>query len=460
MPVSAIFGIFAVMKRENLKVVIVNRSDRTGGAAMVSLRLVRALRRAGVDARMLVAEKLGDEPYVAAIASRRRMLLPFLEERLRIFIANGFDRSTLFKIDTASDGIDISRHPWIRGADVICLNWINQGMLSLRGIRRLCAMGKPVVWTMHDMWCMTGICHHAGDCARYLTPGQCGECPLLGRHSSEKDLSFKTFRRKQKLYAGAGIRFVAVSSWLADKGRRSSLLGAEDLRVIPNAFPIEEFPARITPFEEIADNISEDKTGNITENISKNGSGDINILFGAARLDDPIKGWPVLMESLETLRDKHPEIARRLRLTLFGDIRDRSLLDRIPISHDWLGRVNPGQLSAIYRNGDIVLSTSDYETLPGTLIEGQASGCIPVAFDSGGQRDIIEHLSTGYLAEKTPDIRESARNIAAGILWAVSMTEGDIGSVRNRMRRSVEERFAEDAVARRYTDLFHELLKR
>ena len=37
-----------------MKVVIISRSDDTGGAAIVSLRLMDALRARGVDARMLV----------------------------------------------------------------------------------------------------------------------------------------------------------------------------------------------------------------------------------------------------------------------------------------------------------------------------------------------------------------------------------------------------------------------
>ena len=45
----------------------------------------------------------------------------------------------------------------------------NQGMLSLTDIRRIIQSGKPIVWTMHDMWPFTGICHYAGDCDKYAT---------------------------------------------------------------------------------------------------------------------------------------------------------------------------------------------------------------------------------------------------------------------------------------------------
>ena len=43
------------------------------------------------------------------------------------------------------------------------------------------------------------------------------------------------------------------------------------------------------------------------------------------------------------------------------------------------------------------MSTARYETLPTTLIEGQAAGCTPVAFDSSGQCDIISNAKEGIL---------------------------------------------------------------
>ena len=49
-----------------MKVVIVNRSDARGGAAVVSKRLAEALRREGVETDMLVLEKLeGEDSFFA-----------------------------------------------------------------------------------------------------------------------------------------------------------------------------------------------------------------------------------------------------------------------------------------------------------------------------------------------------------------------------------------------------------
>ena len=54
------------------KILIINKSDSTGGAAVVSRRLMEALRAEGADARMLVVEKLTDSPLWRWLRRRRR----------------------------------------------------------------------------------------------------------------------------------------------------------------------------------------------------------------------------------------------------------------------------------------------------------------------------------------------------------------------------------------------------
>lgn len=417
------------------RIVLINKSDTTGGAAVVSRRLMEALRREGADARMLVAERLSDSPHIATIASPLRIKATFAADRLRVALANGFDRDTLFKIDAAAAGVDLSRHPWVREADAILINWINQGVLSLGGIRRLLRAGKKVVWTMHDMWNFTGVCHHAGDCLRFRSDspcgGSCGECPLLKRHASPSDLSARTLLAKERLYDAGAISFVAVSRWLADEARASRLLATRDLSVIPNAFPLPDSSI-------LSRRIGADAPS-------------LNLIFGAARLDDPIKDFPLLIDVTRALRERHPEVADRCRLHLYGGIKDASLLERLAISYTHHGMIrNPEKITDLYLDSHIVLSTSRRETLPGTLIEGLAHGCWPIAFHAGGQGDIITDGLTGSLLERS-------RHDAAAMADAIAAAPAIDCSVSRRLHESVERSFSAPAVAREYLRLLSEL---
>lgn len=414
-----------------MKVTFISHSDLLGGASVVTYRLMQALQRMGVDARMIVYTRTAtDDPSITAVGSRFMRGVKFMAERAAIMAHRGITYANLFKVSTASVGYRVDRHPWVREADVICLAWINQGLLSLDAIRRLGALGKPIVWTMHDMWCMTGICHHALDCTRYR--GECGECPYLGADIAD-DLSHRVWLRKQALYASVPVTFVAVSRWLARCAAQSRLLAGADVRVIHNAFPVDSFftsaPHRVEHF-----NIDYSRA---------------LIVMGAARLDDTIKGLPLAIEALNYLFDNHPEVASRAQIVLFGELRQPALLDNLRFSHAWIGRVNdPQLLRVLYATASVVLSSSLYETLPGTLIEGQAAGALPVTFGRGGQEDIVTHLTDGYIA-RYPDTTDLAR----GIMWALEQTPD-----REEMHASVRRRFAASAIAARYVDLFRELL--
>lgn len=427
-----------------MKIVILNKSDSTGGAAVVSRRLMEALRLEGVDARMLVCEKLTDSPYIELAASPKIIKSRFYLERLKIFIANGFNRSTLFKIDTGEEGLPLWRHPLVKQADAILINWVNQGMLSLKGFEKILQLRKPVIVTMHDMWEMTGICHHAYSCQHYLK--ECGDCPLLGSKASFSDLSHKIWLRKNVILKEkqltTGLTFVAVSNWLKDKASQSSLLSSQRVEVIPNAWIFKE---------------ETDNGGSNTTKRNKN-QDEIRILFGAARLDDPIKGLDTLKTALGLLSKEYPQMGERLKLTVFGNIFNPALLEDFSVKVDNLGVLNGEEaVRKAYESSDILVSASSYETLPGTLVEAQAYGCIPVSFNQGGQADIIDHKTTGYLASYHEDPEQRARNLAEGILWASDLLykATQYENILEKMRKSVEVKFDYRKIARKYLNLIN-----
>lgn len=408
------------------KVVLISHADILGGASLTTYRLMYALRRAGVDARMIVFTKLTDDENVSLVSSRYMRSLSFLMERGEIFVRNGFNRKDLFKVSTASTGIGLTRHPWVREADVIHLHWINQGFVSLRGLRQLVRLGKPMVWTMHDMWCFTGVCHHSLGCKKYTDV--CGACPLLGS-DRPVDLSTKTQRRKGRIYDNSDIHFVGVSNWIAERARESRLLCNADIKVIPNAFPIETYYTE-SKHEPTAFGLDYSRR---------------LIVMAASTLDDHIKGLPLGIKALNKFAAQYPELTAESQLLLFGRLKNPHALKDLRFPFRFMGRIDDQNLMRrIYAASDVVISPSLFETLPGTLIEGQAAGCVPVSFDRGGQADIIDHMKTGYIAFY-PDTDDFAR----GIHWALTQAPD-----RNMLHEEVRRKFASEAVAARYIELY------
>ena len=419
-----------------MRVLIVNTSERTGGAAVAAHRLMDALNDNGVKTMMLVRDKQTDDICVASCGSSIKNKWNFIWERVVIWWHNRLSRQNLFKISIANTGIDITKTREFEEADIIHLHWINQGMLSLKGIRKILQSGKPVVWTMHDMWPLTAICHHAYECQHYVTA--CHDCPFL-QHPNGRDLSHKVFRKKQRLLsshgsAGMNLTFVAVSDWLAERARQSALTGHFQVKVIPNALSLHQFT--------IIDRIDARSALKIKEPYV--------IVFGAARIDDPIKGMDYLIEALQRLTDSGRVHASDIRLLLFGNLRNPEVLTKMPVPYTYLGYINDTyKQSEIYSASNATVSSSLYETFGQTLIEAMACGSIPVSFDGSGQTSIISHLKNGFLAS-----RLSAESLAEGIEWALRSNLS-----AQELRRSVIRHFAESVVANHYINLYQSIVQ-
>ena len=415
-----------------MRVLLVNTTEQKGGAAIAANRLMVALNGHGVKAKMLVSRKQTANLSVVETGSNWRYRLNFLKERMRIFIANKFSKANLFAVDIASDGMDITKLPEFKEADVIHLHWINQGFLSLKDIARIIKSGKPVVWTLHDMWEFTGICHYADSCRQFMT--ECHYCPLL-KSPGERDLSYEIFVRKLKLFEKANVQFVAVSNWLADCARQSSLLRNQNIQVIPNVLPV----ARYVRKEKIA---SREYFGlPLDKKI---------ILFGAVKVDDKRKGLAYLNQALCLLINKKHYDKDQLLLVLFGDIKQPEILEGIPIPYTHLGFLkDDDELSALYSASDVAAIPSLYETFGQTVIEAQACGCVPVTFTGSGQMDIITHRQDGYLAEYL-----SVSDFSQGIKWAL---EQDIDPAA--LRANVIRKYNESVIASKYIDLYNQICK-
>ena len=185
----------------------------------------------------------------------------------------------------------------------------------------------------------------------------------------------------------------------------------------------------------------------------------ITAIVAAARLDDEVKGFPILVEALRRLSESRDDISKRIRIVLCGEIRDRSLLESIPVEWTWLGSVPSEKMKELYSEASLVISSSRYETLPGTLVEGQAYGALPITFDRGGQSDIVTDGITGVLAPFGDSDAEAAENLAHAIIRGVEMVlNTDSEQLTSTLLFNVIQKFSEEKIAARYLSLIKSCL--
>lgn len=416
-----------------MKILLINTSAKTGGAAIAASRLMTSLHNQGVYAKMLVANKDTDNPSVVGLNQSWRHKWRFLAERFAIFVRQGFKRTHLFDIDPASHGADITHLREFKEADIIHLHWINQGYLSMKSLNRILQSGKPVVWTMHDMWTFTGICHYARECNNFMQ--QCGNCPLLNR-PGRKDLSHKTWRLKEKLWNKfPRLTFVACSKWLGDIAAQSPLLTNHKVIDIVNPIDSQLYAPR--------DKAKARQKLQLPKN-------KILILFCAYNVTLPIKGLSYLQEALRLLTDANPELKQKLGIILVGKCSEQ-VSDSFPVEAYPMGFVSDErQKATIYNAADIFCIPSLQDNLPNTIVEAKSSGLPVIGTRIGGIPQMINHMEDGYLVES-----HNAQAIADGINWMLN--QADLQQISTQSRANAVAQYSETAVAKKYIKLYEEL---
>jgi glycosyltransferase involved in cell wall biosynthesis len=383
-----------------------------GGAGVACRRLRQALTTQGHTATVLTQSDVGGR-------------FNFLAERLS-FLPWERDRSVRFSFSLANFGSDISRHPAVQAADVLHLHWWNQGFLSLHNLAQLGRLGKPIVWTLHDMWAFTGGCHHHRDCTHFEQ--ECGHCPYL-RFRFGNDLSHRVWARKRQLFPQK-MHIVTCSHWLEHQARRSSLLGDYPITSIPNPIDAELFkPVDATTRAAFRQRLGAAPNARL-------------LLFAAMNISNPYKGFGYFRAGLEALRQRHPDLP--IEVVALGKSKPGEL-NGLPYPVHNLGLVSdPAVLVEAYACSDVFVTPSLEENLPNTIMESMACGTPAVGFEVGGIPEMIEHQQTGCV---TPF--KNSVQLADDIAWVLA-DEQRRQALGQNARQKVLRDYAQDVVAQRY----------
>ena len=396
---------------------------------MAASRLMKALNNYGVKAKMLVRDKETDALTVSDLPASPRLRWNFLWERLVVFFRLHFSRRHLFEVDIANVGTDITRLREFQEADLIHLHWINQGMLSLNGIRKILRSGKPVVWTMHDIWPATAICHVTLGCRNFTT--QCKNCRLLPGGGSENDLSANVWRKKQRMLAQENIYFVACSRWLESEAKHSALLKGQKIASVPN--PIDTHIYKKGDKQEARKRLGLPLDRQL-------------ILFASQRVTNEYKGMDYLVEACRQLSG-----IPQLGVVILGGHAEE-VVAQLPLEAYPLGYVNDEhRIVDVYNAADVFVLPSLSENLPNTIMEAMACGVPCVGFKVGGIPEEIDHKRNGYVAAY-----RDANDLAEGIRWI--LTEADYESLSQDAVHKVAQHYSQQSVALRYIEVYQQAM--
>lgn len=401
--------------------------ELTGGAARGAYWLHSAQRELGLDSVLLTSGRYNyHDPSVIALAdSPLSILKSSLAARAGTWPVKLYKQPNPWIFNTGFVGRSVLSHPAYRAAEIIHLHWI-PGLVSLRSLSRI---DKPIVWTLRDMWPMTGGCHYSMECERY-TVG-CGQCPQLGS-ARDRDLSKLVVATKVRAIP-EGIRVVGISKWISECAERSKVFRGARIQTIPNNIDTREF----YPIEKA-----------VARQALGVGANQRVLLAGATKISSFYKGFDLLVRALQS-----SELSDCV-LFLFGDVTPDDLSD-IPIPVHRLGYLTDAvALRLAYSAADVFVAPSRMDAFGKTLAEAMACGTPVVCFDATGPSDIVVHRETGYKSKPG-----DAADLARGIAWVLRANEEQEQGIRSASRNRAVNFFDARVIAGQYEKLYTTLLE-
>ncbi|MCX6757181.1 MAG: glycosyltransferase, partial [Candidatus Nomurabacteria bacterium] len=195
--------------------------DNSGGAALISWKIKKALEKFGHKTSTFVASKYSNESNVFVIKRTVHRYFCYL----------------------FSNDIDLFRTNWIlktkefKEADIIHCHNLHGWFFNLKTLEKMSKL-KPVIWTLHDMWAITPHCAHSfgGELKNGFY-----QCPKLNMYPrilwhNEKYLMW----RKKNIYNNSDIEIVVPSLWLKHKVE-NSVLKDKNIHLIYNGIDVNVF---------------------------------------------------------------------------------------------------------------------------------------------------------------------------------------------------------------------------
>jgi len=409
-----------------MKIVHLSTSDLDGGAAKAAYRIHRGLIDIGVDSTMLVRHKISQDSTVIAnktllaqIGSKvdGQPLKRYQKREQAMFSPQWFPDSVVDRVKQINP-------------DIVHLHWICDGFLKIESLR---SFQQPIVWTLHDMWPLTGGCHYTKDCTRYTS--NCGNCPVLNS-SSPKDLSFRTLQRKITAWQNTNLTIVTPSRWLAQCAKASTLFKDRRIEVIANGIDTERFKPGYRQVARDVLKLPQDKN--------------ILLFVSGSTTGDPRKGFRYLVEALQLLQQQEK---CNFELAILGEELPSEVLPWSFKTH-YLGKFNDEvSLALVYNAVDLFIAPSVQDNLPNTVVEALTCGVPCIAFNIGGMPDMIDHMENGFLA--TPFDVDS---LADGISKLISDSDLHYNLSANARSKAVNN-FNIQKQSEAYIDLYRQVLK-
>lgn len=416
--------------QNKIKVLVIGASDNQGGAAKVGWDIGHNVTHSEFDVKYLVAYKTSKNENVYQL--NKPSILEWLDNNTKYYATALFRQILTFflanDIDFGADE-EILNHPWYKQADIVHLHNIHGNYLKLDILVKI-DKEKKIVWTLHDMWAITGKCVYTEnpECWKdeYHTCSKLGNQPAMLWDNTKY-----LWNKKKDIYNKLNnLVVVSPSRWLYKIISKSILKDARR-QLIYNGIDIRIFRP-----------LSKKK---MRQKLELPTDKRIVLFTAQAGVADPRKGW----KYVENIIGKYEDKENILFLCIGGRERKTKMrnLKFIPYIKD------ATKLAEYYSASDVLLFTSIAENCSLIILEAMACGLPVVAFDVGGTNELILHKTNGYVAKY-----KNSDDLIEGIDWILSLKSEKVSVMKKKNINRIKSKFTNLKMTEQYTKLYKSLI--
>lgn len=410
-----------------MKVLHLGYSDTKGGANIAMMRLHNSLIQQNIDSKVLVAEKVSEDPNVIGPNKSFELIISEIKKILIRQKKHIFNNN-----ESQSHSVNFFRSNIVKkineiNPDIVNLHWVNNELLSISQIGEI---KQPIVWTFLDMWPMCGGEHYT-ETLRYKD----GYLKNNAGHISKGlDLNRYLWLKKKKKWNQKIRNIVCISEWLKNKAMESSLFKDSNVSKINCDIDLKVWKPIDKKIARNILNLPQDKK--LFLFVSTNG------------VNDERKGFKFIDNSLKKILTKKNDF----ELIIVGN---RKNIDKKPYKLKFIDNIsggNPVELRLIYSACDLLLAPSTLEAFGQVASEASSCGVPTVAFKETGFSDIVEHKVNGYLSNYLDD-----DDFTKGIEWILNYSNDE--DIFNNCLKVANDKFGQNLISKKYIELYKSILQ-
>lgn len=392
----------------------------TGGAAIASTRLHKALLDAGIESHYVCVKKAEDGVNVHELpVGWKRKLFFFLTKAIR-----GFWKLTAYRKSIPLNIVPLFGLEKLLNRlkpDLVHVHWLNADVASFEQIARL---PYPIVFNLHDLFIINAINPYPYADRRFIDGFKKINSTVLERW---------LFKRKREMVARTISLFIGPSRWVCSECSKSIIGNSKKVFSISNIISREFF--------------SEIETCN--QCIGSNRK--FKMLYGAyGGRSNRQKGYLDLEKSLRILPEKAKD---KLILYIYGEESNPCLTEGVETV--FLGKINsPWKMVEALTSVDVFLFPSRAETQGMAKVEALLCGAPVITFNRTACAEGVHHKENGWIADDG-DIESYSNGIKFYCdLW----NQGGLQTHKSKIRDKALIDYSEESILQEILKAYHRLI--